>query len=286
MEDQIYRAQRNEITEHVFYSKLSRFIKDSKNREIIEKISQDELRHFQFWEKHSSKIVRPNRFQIFLYLFLFRIFGITFVIKLLEKKEKKAQINYERLSSIVPQALEMKKDEKEHEEALISTIDEERLKYMGSIVLGLNDALVELTGALAGLTFAFGKTNLIAATGFITGIAASLSMAASEYLSQRMEKGESPTHPLKSASYTLIAYVLTVIVLIAPFLFISQAYLALGVSLFLSVLIIGIFTYYSAVAQDTDFKKRFPEMAFISLGIAGLSFGLGVLVRSVFGIEV
>jgi len=286
MEDQILKAQRNEITEHLFYLKLKERIKDPKNKALIERIAQDELRHYQFWRQHSLKEVKPNKIQVFKLLTLFRIFGITFVVKLMELQEKKAQINYEKLAAFVPQALEMEKDEEDHERSLISMIDEERLKYMGSIVLGLNDALVELTGALAGLTFAFGKTNLIAATGFITGIAASLSMAASEYLSQRMEKGESPTHPLKSASYTLIAYVLTVIVLIVPFLFISQAYLALGVSLFLSVLIIGIFTYYSAVAQDTDFKKRFPEMAFISLGIAGLSFGLGVLVRSVFGIEV
>ncbi|MDI6869455.1 MAG: VIT1/CCC1 transporter family protein [Coprothermobacterota bacterium] len=286
MEDQILKAQRNEITEHLFYLKLKERIKDPKNKALIERIAQDELRHYQFWRQHSLKEVKPNKIQVFKLLTLSRIFGITFVVKLMELQEKKAQINYEKLAAFVPQALEMEKDEEDHERSLISMIDEERLKYMGSIVLGLNDALVELTGALAGLTFAFGKTNLIAATGFITGIAASLSMAASEYLSQRMEKGESPTHPLKSASYTLIAYVLTVIVLIVPFLFISQAYLALGVSLFLSVLIIGIFTYYSAVAQDTDFKKRFPEMAFISLGIAGLSFGLGVLVRSVFGIEV
>ncbi|MCR4428641.1 MAG: VIT1/CCC1 transporter family protein [Caldiserica bacterium] len=286
MEEDILKAQRNEITEHYFYSRISKAVKDSANRSVIEKIAQDELRHFEFWKRHSGREIKPDPFKLFFYLLLFRIFGITFVVKLMEKQEKKAQINYERLSRLVPQALEMERDEEEHEEALVMMIDEERLKYMGSIVLGLNDALVELTGALAGLTFAFGKTTLIAATGFITGIAASFSMAASEYLSQRIEKGSGTTHPLKSALYTFIAYVLTVLALILPFLLISHPYIALGVSLALSVLVIGVFTYYSSITQDSSFKKRFLEMVSISLGIAGLSFGLGVLVRSIFGIDI
>ena len=39
-------------------------------------------------------------------------------------------------------------------------LDEERLRYIGSVVLGLNDALIELTGALAGLTLALQNTQL------------------------------------------------------------------------------------------------------------------------------
>ena len=50
---------------------------------------------------------------------------------------------------------------------------------MGSVVLGLNDELVEFTGALAGFTLALSDHRLIALTGSITGIAAALSMASS-----------------------------------------------------------------------------------------------------------
>jgi len=73
------------------------------------------------------------------------------------------------------------------------------------MVLGLNDALVELTGTLAGLTFALKNTRLIALSGLITGIAATLSMAASEYLSARTEQESS--RALKSSLYTGGAYV-------------------------------------------------------------------------------
>lgn len=84
------------------------------------------------------------------------------------------------------------------------------------MVLGLNDALVELTGVLAGLTLALQNTRLVAMTGFITGIAASLSMSASEYLSAKSEEG--PQDPLKASIYTGSAYVLTVLFLIFPYL--------------------------------------------------------------------
>jgi VIT1/CCC1 family predicted Fe2+/Mn2+ transporter len=89
---------------------------------------------------------------------------------------------------------------KELSQKLISLIDEERLKYVSSMVLGLNDALVELTGALTGLTLALQNPRLIAIVGFITGIAASMSMAASEYLSTKQEDTEK--NPLKASVYT------------------------------------------------------------------------------------
>ncbi|MFO7611507.1 MAG: VIT1/CCC1 transporter family protein, partial [Clostridia bacterium] len=154
---------------------------------------------------------------------------------------------------------------------------------MGSVVLGLNDALVELTGALAGFTFAFQNTRLIALTGLITGISASLSMAASEYLSTKQEGG---TNALKASIYTGIAYVLTVIFLIMPFLLITNPFISLAVTLFMAVLIIFFFNYYISVAKDHDFRKRFLEMAGISLGVAGISFLIGVLIKQFINVEI
>lgn len=50
-------------------------------------------------------------------------------------------------------------EEEVHEKSLIALINEERLEYMGSVVLGLNDALVEFTGALAGFTLALKRSQ-------------------------------------------------------------------------------------------------------------------------------
>jgi VIT1/CCC1 family predicted Fe2+/Mn2+ transporter len=104
----------------------------------------------------------------------------------MEKGEEEAQADYAELA-VLPEILPIISDEEKHEHELIGMLNEDRLNYMGSVVLGLNDALVELTGALAGLTFALQNPSLIALTGSITGIAAAFSMAASEYLSTKSE---------------------------------------------------------------------------------------------------
>lgn len=222
--------------------------------------------------------------KIWMYYIISRIFGISFGLKLMEKGEKKAQIKYKEISKIVPIAEEIEKDENEHEKQILELIEEEKLKYIGSMVLGLNDALVELTGALAGLTFAIQKTNLVAIAGLITGIAASLSMAASEYLSTKAE--EEKKEPFKASFYTGLVYILTVLFLILPYFIFSNPYTSLIFTIFSAILIIFIFTFYISIAKDIPFKKRFLEMISISLGIATLSFLIGYLVRIFLGIEI
>ncbi|MGB3995667.1 MAG: VIT1/CCC1 transporter family protein, partial [Acetomicrobium sp.] len=164
-------------------------------------------------------------------------------------------------------------EEEEHEQALLDLIDEERLKYTSSIVLGLNDALVELTGTLAGLTFALANSKVVGLAGLITGIAASLSMAASEYLSQKSEKTEK--HPLKASMYTGTAYVITVMLLIFPFFATSSPYTALIWSMANALLIIAFFTFFVSVVKSTSFKLMFTEMAALSFGVAAVSFVIG-----------
>jgi len=282
--DAILAAQRNEITEHIIYERLSRSVKDPHTRKVLERIAGDELEHHDFWKRHTNEDVKPDRLQIWGYLLISRVFGITFGIKLMERGEGRAEVTYENLSKFVPDAKSMVEAEDQHERELIDLIDEERLRYIGSMVLGLNDALVELTGVLAGLTLALQNTRLIAMTGFITGIAASLSMSASEYLSTKSEEG--PRDPLKASIYTGSAYVLTVLFLIFPYLLFANYYFCLCFTLFNAVVTILIFTFYISVAKGVPFRKRFLEMAFISLGIAALTFVIGFLVRSFFTIPI
>jgi len=184
----------------------------------------------------------------------------------------------------VPDAENIIKDEDEHEKQLIGLIDEERLRYVGSMVLGLNDALVELTGALAGLTLALQNTRLVAMAGLITGVAASLSMATSEYLSTKSEGGAK--NPFKASVYTGVAYVLTVLFLIFPYLLLTVFDLCLSFTILNAIVVIFVFTFYISVAKDLSFKKRFLEMALISLGIACLTFAIGFIIRVLLNIEI
>jgi len=129
------------------------------------------------------------------------------------------------------------------------------------------------------------NTRLIALSGLIIGISATFSMASSEFLAARSE-GRSDA--LKSCSYTGIAYLLTVIALIAPYLIFpnSQYILALVSMLAIVILIIAGFTYYTSVAQDQPFKSRFLEMALISVGVAVMSFFVGIAAKKFLGVDI
>jgi vacuolar iron transporter family protein len=275
--------QQNEITEHVIYRKLARIEKVEENKIILEKIANDEKAHYEFWKKITGEEIKPKKWRIFFFYWLVRILGITFGIKLMEKGESKAQMNYTAVLVHVSETKSLIEDEDKHEQQLINLIKEEKLNYVGSIVLGLNDALVELTGALAGLSFALQNTKIIAFAGLITGIAASFSMAAAEYLSQKHEGAEAP---LRSSLYTGIAYVITVGLLISPYLIFSNYLICLFVTLGIALFIIFFFNYYISIAKDLSFKQRFLEMAAISLGVSAITFGISVLVKKYFGIEI
>lgn len=93
---------------------------------------------------------KPN----FLIITLYRMCGFIFAINMMEAGGRKAQAEYAKIAEAAPVALEIFKQEEKHEQALIAMINDERLQYISSMVLGINDAFVELTGAPAGFTFA------------------------------------------------------------------------------------------------------------------------------------
>lgn len=284
MSQQLLRAQENEITEYVIYSKLAEKISDRKNKKVLRKIADEERKHAEFWKEYTKKDIKPKPLKVLFHNLIARILGFTFAAKLMEKGEQLAQVNYSEIAKEIPGAKKIEKEEDEHEKQLLNLLDEDKLKYVGSMVLGVNDALVELTGALAGFTLALQNTRLIAVIGLITGIAASLSMGASEYLSTKAESQDKD--PVKASIYTGVMYIVTVILLIIPYFIFSNIYLALAFTLTNAILIILCFTFYISVAQDVDLKKRFLEMAGISLGVSALTFAIGFLVRNFIGIEV
>ena len=163
-------------------------------------------------------------------------------------------------------------------------LDEERLHYIGAMVLGLNDALVELTGAIAGVTFALANARLVALTGIITGVSATFSMAASNYLAERADNNPKA---LKSSIYTGVAYLVTVALLVLPYLlFPTHMYVAaFAVMIVTVILIIMFFNFYISVAKEEPFLKNFVTMAIISLSVAVISYIIGVLAKELLGID-
>jgi vacuolar iron transporter family protein len=280
----VIQFQQTELTEYHIYKRLANRIKPDENAKILDQIAEDELRHYNGWKEYTNEEVEPRWFFVWFYYIVNILFGFTFGVKLMEMGEESAQKNYADVSKEIPEAIKYQNEENEHEQKLIGMLDEERLRYAGSVVLGLNDALVELTGALAGLTLALQDVKLIALSGLITGIAASLSMAASEYLSTRSE--DTGKHPVRAAVYTGIAYIITVTLLIMPYLLFKNYYLDLAIALVTAVLIIAVFNYYISVAKGESFRTRFIEMAALSLSVAAFSFVIGYFIRIWLGVEI
>lgn len=280
----IKRMQQNELTESVIYEEIAKFAKGDENKETLKRLATEEKAHYEIWKNYTKIEMKPQRLKILKYKIIARILGFTFAVKLMENGEGMAQKEYDLLANEIEESKHIKAQEEEHEASLLEMLDEERLKYVGSMVLGMNDALVELTGSLAGFTFAMQNTRLIALSGLIMGISATFSMASSEFLAA---KSEGRTDAFKSCTYTGTAYLITVALLILPYLLFgnSQYMIALFAMIAIVILIIAGFTYYISVAQGEKFRPRFLEMTLISVGVAVVSFFVGILAKKFLGVD-
>lgn len=286
MKKLLLNLQRDEAESLEIYSRLAKKENNKANRKILENIAADEKKHYVMLKEVTWRDIGARKWRVALYVLISKTLGLTFGLKLMELWEADAQVTYKKLHKKYPKIQKILEDEERHEKELIDMLQEAKLWYMGSVVLGLNDALVELTGALAGFTFAIQNSRSIALIGLITGISASFSMAASEFLSQRQEDGWETKEALISSAYTGFAYIGTVACLIAPYLLMDNPFYALMMTLTIALTIIALFNFYISVAKDYNFKKRFLEMAGISLSVALISFCIWWFVKTYLGLEI
>lgn len=285
----LLKLQQNEITEQQIYYRLAQTSKDKKNRALLKRIADDEGKHYTKLIAFTGVKLKPQRLRVLFYYVLAKVFGLAFSLKLMEKGESLASKAYQGLGKREPALKRLSLDEQRHEKALLNLLSDKRLEYASSIILGLNDALVELTGALAGLTLALQNKQLIALAALVTGFAASLSMSASSYFSTKEEYTEKNSKkPLMAALVTGVTYLGTVVLLITPYFLPlgDNVFLAFGLSLGLALFIIFFYTFYITTARGLSFWQRFGEMVIISFGIAALSFGVGLLLKNFLGLEI
>ncbi len=152
-----------------------------------------------------------------------------------------------------------------------------------SLVLGINDGLIELTGALVGFSFALRDPGLVALSGLITGVAASLSMAASAFMQARHEEGKDAP---KAAIYTGLSYSGVVLFLVLPYLFLRNVRWALLIMLGVALVIIAVTTYFTSRMFNRRFLPEFAMMLVFSLGVATVAFLLGLWLRSAIGVKI
>lgn len=276
----------NEYRDYVTYRELANTETNPAFKRILTELVEHEIEDYRFWLPHCAKQAHHiSRLEIFGLKAMRSLLGLTFTAKFLEGNERNAIRNY---TAFLEQAQEPMKSkvreildhERRHETELISQIREERIGFLSNIVLGVNDGVIELTGVLVGLAFALRNHLSVALLGSVTGIAASLSMAASAYMQARHEAGKEPK---KAGLYTGGAYLAVVVLLVLPHALISHVYLAVGVMLGAILLLILGLSFYSAVLFERDFKRQVAEMLMFSLGVAAITFLLGSSVQSLIG---
>ncbi|MCL2439332.1 MAG: VIT1/CCC1 transporter family protein [Alphaproteobacteria bacterium] len=161
-------------------------------------------------------------------------------------------------------------------------IPEDKIKYIGAMVLGFHDAIVELAGVIVGLAFVFSDNATVALAGIVAGVSSSISMGASNYLAQ---KADGSPYAIKSGIYTGMAYLLTVVLLIVPFIVLDDRGPALGVMAAIAVVIIFAFNHAVSCAKPHKFLKNSFEMICICIIVSVISFGIGQAAKMFLGLN-
>lgn len=279
----------NQYRDYVIYAVLSERESNPEFKRILEELIGHEMEDYRFWRDLSPRkefrVGAPIRIA---YRLIRRVLGLTFTARLLERREKEMIRQYRELLDRVSDGriragiAKILEHENLHESRLIGQVREQKIQYLSSIVLGLNDGLIELTGALVGFSFAFRRTVVVALAGAIAGIAATLSMSASAYMQARHEAGK---EPLRAAAYTGAAYLAVVALLVLPFASIGSLYPAVGAMGAIVLAIIGGASFYSAVILEQRFSSQLAQMILFTVGVAAVAFVLGQLLRSATGVS-
>lgn len=284
------RAQ-NELTEHLVYGKLARREKNPENRALLEKLSAQEKSHYEFWkslaEENNGKkvtVIKPRATGLYGIPLLRTVFGVTFTTKILETHEEDSIAIYEKMLATIPEShrarlREIIADEKTHEQSFIDNLKEKRVSYVGFIALGLADAIVEITGVHAGFLGVTGSTLIAGVSGVIVGFAAAISMGSAAYLQAKQDTGKSA---IASAFITSFSYFGSVILLALPYFLIRTMLTAFTVSTSVGIILLGAFTFYTAVLFNRKFSREFTEAASLMLGTALATFILGNVIGGVF----
>ncbi|MBO7509355.1 MAG: VIT1/CCC1 transporter family protein [Alphaproteobacteria bacterium] len=156
--------------------------------------------------------------------------------------------------------------------------------FWGCAVLGMHDAIVSTTGLVVGLVFAAAGRYAILLTAIIASVAAGLSMTASEYLAVRA--GGNARTAMRCGIATGAAYLFTAGMLVVPFLFITNTFVALAMTYITAVSVIFFFNFVKSHICHERFWPRFVEMISICAIVTFAAFIIGECAKLFFGVEI
>jgi VIT1/CCC1 family predicted Fe2+/Mn2+ transporter len=282
-------SAQNEYKDYAVYAALARREKNPVSRKALKVMAESEKSHFEFWKKYAPRTVpKISRLKIWLHVFLRAFLGLTFTLKFHERHEHSVVVSYKSVFGLIPavdrsEFESMLQDEEQHEAYLMGQVREERVKYISFVVLGLADAVVEISGIHAGSLGVYTKTELAGLAGVVAGMAASISMASAAYAQAKQGFEGSAKW---GAIYTGISYMVTAIFLALPYFLTGSMVFALGASVTLGVVLVAMLTYYNAVVSTKGFARQFGELSAIILGASFALYLAGTLIRQLLGIVI
>ena len=282
-------SAQDEYADRSVYLALSRREKNPEFKKALENIANGEQSHYEFWKTYAPDVnVSAKKLRTYIIVLVRILLGLTFTLKLLERHEGKLHIRYRKIAESIPAADKyrfqaMMDSEEGQEDLLIGKIQENRVKYMSFIVLGLADAVVEISGIHAGSLGIYGRTELAGLAGIIAGMAASIAMGTAAYAQAKQGFQGSAKW---SAIYTGVSYMITAIFLALPYFLTANMAGALGTSLVIGVILVATMTFYDTVISARPFKRQFGEIAGIILAASVALFFIGTFVGQYFGIRI
>lgn len=279
---------RDEYVAHRTYSILSRLpLLPPKVRKVFEEAAKDEVAHYDLWRSIggdcASKLLDLVAwFKALLYF----LYGATITLKHLEAGEEEAIEAYESLAKSYPELRDRMEniieEERIHEKTIADSVEEERVKYIGSITLGISDALVELTGIYTGSLGVFDSPLAAGLTGILAGVSASISMGVASYAQARHEGRAKPG---RAAFYTSLAYLIVVLVLAAPY-FIAKSIRDAFISMIIvALIVVAYMSFYSSVLHERKYVRELAVTAGLILGISTILYILGKTLGGLLGVN-
>lgn len=282
-------SAQDEYADRSVYLALSRREKNPEFKKALENIANGEQSHFEFWKTYAPNVeVSAKRLRMYVIVFIRIILGLTFTLKLMERHEGKLHTRYRMIAESIPaedksRFQAMMDSEEGQEGLLIGKIQENRVKYMSFIVLGLADAVVEISGIHAGSLGIYGRTTLAGLAGIIAGMAASIAMGTAAYAQAKQGFQGSAKW---SAIYTGVSYMITAIFLALPYFLTENMAGALVTSLVVGVILVATMTFYDTVISQRPFKRQFGEISGIILAASVALFFIGTVVGQYLGVRI
>lgn len=278
----------DEFQDYKVYERLSKSVGGTFS-ETLSQLAAMEKRHMEFWQRYVPE-ERPKARRLSLYwiAFLRNVLGITFVTRYLDRHETKVIHQYRAAAALIPQEDkaafdQVIADEELHERELGKSVETAAVQYISFIVLGLADALVEITGIHAGSLGIYSSTKIAGLAGVIAGGAASLAMSSAAFAQAKQGFGGSAR---MSAIYTGVSYFVTAVTLASPYFLTKNMLEAISVSLTLAVIILALSTYYSSIISEKPFTRDFLEIALFMFGVTVALYLGGTAIGIATGVKV